>query len=168
LKKISTAVEDYSGDHPCSPVKVYEDESTCRPATEFAAYLNPVPCDPQTKTPYSYKRLDPNCKEYAIYATLELEETITYGAGTGNYVVSNVRLQPTTITPGAGGGEEEGGGATPTPATPPGTIYYGCFSGVCLPLSGSEQCDVNYIVVGPCEGNACCLNMCENPLNECD
>jgi len=159
LKKISVAVEDYSGDHPCSPVKVYENSETCRPATEFAAYLNPVPCDPQTKKPYSYKRLDPNCKQYAVYATLELEKIITYGAEIGNYVVSNVRLEPTSLTPGAGGGE-----TTPGPTAPAG-IYYGCFSGVCLKLSGSEQCDPNYI------GSDNCFGKCgtpENPLNECD
>ncbi len=166
LKKIVTAVEDYSGDHPCSPVEIYVDENTCRPATDFAAYLNPVPCDPQTKKPYVYKRLDPNCKHYAIFATLELGEAVTYGDNTGNYVVSNVRLQPTAVTPGAGGG----GNTSPFPTIPPEASFYGCFSGVCLPLSGPEQCYPNYQVAPPCEGNECCYYMCgtpENPQHEC-
>jgi type II secretory pathway pseudopilin PulG len=167
LKKIATAVEDYGGDHPCYPASVYENADTCRPATGFAAYLNPIPCDPQTKKPYVYRRLDaPACKKYAVFATLELEETITYGSDAGNYVVSNVRVEPTPITPGVGGGE----GDTPSPTTPP-VSFYGCFSGVCLPISGPEQCDPNYQVGSPCEGGACCFDKCgtlENPEHECD
>ncbi|HUW24059.1 MAG TPA: type II secretion system protein [Patescibacteria group bacterium] len=161
LKKIVTAVEDYGGDHPCYPVQVYQDANTCRPAADFTAYLNPVPCDPLTKKPYVYQRLDPNCKQYAIYATLELEKVITYGADKGNYVVSNIRLETTTITPGT----------TPGGGTSPPADFYGCFSGVCQQLSGSEQCSPNYIYIGSCIDEACCQNKCgtpEEPLRECN
>jgi type II secretory pathway pseudopilin PulG len=160
LKKISTAVEDYAGDHPCYPVNVYEDADTCRPATGFAAYLDPVPCDPRTKKPYVYRRLDtPGCKKYAIFATLELGETVTYGQDTGNYVVSNVRLEPTAITPTPPGGGEEG-----APTVTPTGQYYGCFAGVCQPLPG-PVCVPNYI------GSKNCLEMCgtpQNPQHQCE
>lgn len=157
LKKISTAVEDYAGDHPCYPVNVYKGDGTCRPSDEFAAYLNPIPCDPLTKKPYVYRLID-SCKEYAIFATLELGENISYGADTGNYVVSNTRLEPSPITTTPAGG---GTATTPTSSV---EAHYGCFGGICMPISDTNNCPSNY-------DRPDCYGECgtpENPQHDCN
>lgn len=56
--------------------------------------------------------------------------------------------------------------ALPTPTSPPQGDYYGCFSGVCTPLSG-PVCSPNYIFSGECSGEECCFYQCSNPENEC-
>lgn len=53
---------------------------------------------------------------------------------------------------------------TPTPGPPPGGDYFGCFSGVCLPISGPEQCPAKNYMLPDCGGKC---GTPEAPLNEC-
>lgn len=96
LKRIVLALEDYAGDKTCYPATIYEDGSGCVASGQIGPYLHNIPCDPQTKNPYPY--VCSSCKEFVIYATLELEKEKDYGSG--NYVLSspNLRVMP-TVTP---------------------------------------------------------------------
>lgn len=71
-------------------------------------------------------------------------------------------LAPTpTPTSGAGPTATPTLAPTATPTSSPGDNYYGCFSGVCLPISGPEQCpSINYLLPD-------CGGQCVNPINEC-
>jgi len=91
LKKISTGLEDYVGDHPCYP----DDVPAGTWVNELEHYMR-VPKDPLTGQNYLYEK--PQCSHFIVYATLELEETKTYGPN-GNYVVTspNLHLDPTII-----------------------------------------------------------------------
>lgn len=161
LKRISTALEDYAGDHPCYPLSIYQG-TTCTPSSEIDPYLKHIPCDPKTGRQYPYIRPD-GCSQYAVYATLELENV--YSFGPGNYVLtsSNLRIIPAVSpspTPVAGSPATTAPlPISPTPATE--GIFYGCFSGICLPISGPEQCpEINYRLSD-------CRGQCVNPINEC-
>lgn len=171
LKTIAVALEDYLNDNPCYPEEALM--NICEPGDNFRPYLAKIPCDPLTDQPYIYTRPD-DCKQYVIYATLELETEQSYGSG--NYAVasSNLRTIPTIIitptpTGAAAPTEEPTPTATSAPAEPSPTpdqsgTFFGCISGVCVPLSGPD-CNPNYI------GQANCFGLCgtpENPLNECD
>jgi len=92
LKTISIALEDYANDNSCYPAVIYNSNGTCTPDNGFKAYLPNIPCDPLTKTPYVYERPD-NCKEYIVYATLELETVNNYAHG--NYILTspNVKVE---------------------------------------------------------------------------
>jgi prepilin-type N-terminal cleavage/methylation domain-containing protein len=175
LKKISIALEDYAGDHPCYPETIYG--TGCNPSAEMDSYLNPLPCDPGTKQPYVYER--PACSQYAVYATLQLEESVTYGQDKGNYALSsaNLTVEPTilpTPTSGQGGGETptESPGTTTTP-TPTGTYvvrYYGCVNQACTLLStGSPPgCTPHSIWDSQCDlETECCEAPCGSSANEC-
>lgn len=180
LKKITVGLEDYAGDHPCYPEEIYSGDS-CSPASGFRQYLNPIPCDPKTKAQYTYVR--PECDEFVVYATLELEKEITYGPGNYALSSSNVRLEPTILPTSAPDQPGDSPTATPTPTdvpaptatpTPGGTInYYGCRSGVCTYLStGSPpDCKPNSAWNEYCDLlTECCEAPCgdpENPENEC-
>lgn len=151
LKKISTGLEDYAGDHPCYPERVTW-------VTELEHYMR-VPKDPLTGQPYNYQK--PSCSKYVIYATLELETTKTYGTE-GNYVVSsaNFIVVPTilpTSSPIPG---------TPVPtAPPPPTVTptpepaYGCVNFKCEDMSLVE-CNPRY-------ADSNCFGRCPTPANEC-
>lgn len=163
LKKISTALEDYAGDHTCYPEAIYQPE-ICEPADEFRPYLNPISCDPLTHTQYGYVRPD-GCSQYVIYANLELEETGKYGSANYALSSSNLRVIPTvfptpTSSPAEPTGEEEPT-ATPTPTE--GAFDYGCFAGVCR-LRGGVDCSPKY--PAGCYGPETCGTP-EEPLNEC-
>lgn len=97
LKRIALALEDYAGDKPCYPAAIYdEDAPGCVASGQIDPYLRQIPCDPQTKEHYSYD--SSSCKEFVIYATLELEKEKDYGSGK-NYVLSspNTRVMPTIV-----------------------------------------------------------------------
>jgi len=50
---------------------------------------------------------------------------------------------------------------SPTPTSPPKGNFYGCFSGVCLPIDGPWVCpNINYLLPD-------CGGQCVNPDNEC-
>jgi len=163
LQRISTALEDYAGDHPCYPERIYSDDENCLPSDEIKPYLSKIPCDPLTNKPYDYIRID-GCKEYVVYANFESGEQGKYGRADYAVASSNVAaiptLPPVTIAPTAAPT------AAPTTVlptegpTPTGTFDYGCFGGQCLPRNGRD-CSPKY--PAGCYGADTCLN----PANEC-
>ncbi|MGI5826144.1 MAG: type II secretion system protein [Patescibacteria group bacterium] len=159
LKKISIALEDYAGDHDCYPDKIYTSNDVCQATTEFGYYLKNIPCDPKTHKPYKYFRLE-ECKQFAIFATLEFEGEEDYGYGNYFLASGNVRGIPTIIPH-----------SSPAPSSGPGETerYFGCFSGECHMLSGPEQCSPNYERRDPCVGEECCTfsNVYFCDFNEC-
>lgn len=167
LKEISISLEDYAGDHPCYPQAIYQQVEACLPSDEIRPYRSNIPCDPETHQHYLYVSPD-SCREYIIYANLELGEVGRYGSA--NYVVSssNVRVIPTiplpTSPPGGGGPPATSTPAPPAPTEIPDTgPSYGCFSGVCR-LRGGIDCSPKY--PAGCYGPETCGTP-ENPLRQC-
>lgn len=160
LKRISTALEDYAGDHPCYPEQIYDLSKKCSPSEEIKDYLSKIPCDPLTGEKYNYVRPD-GCAQFALYASLELEEP---KYGTANYVVTSSNVvdipslpTPTEVNTGISGGEETTPFVTPSVAS----NYYGCFSGECLPIAGPWVCPkINYLLPD-------CGGKCSYPENQC-
>lgn len=70
LEKIKVAFENYYNDNNCYPPASVLD--TCG-GSQLAPYLNEVPCDPATKTEYTYLPLADACSGYRLFAQLETE-----------------------------------------------------------------------------------------------
>lgn len=169
LKKISISLEDYAGDHDCYPERIYTNDTQCQATDEFDYYIKTIPCDPKTRRPYRYVRID-NCKQYVIFATLELEQEHDYGYGNYFLASENVRGVPTIVPPSDGGGSY----TDPKPTLPPeSTIgYYACIDYVCTPISDPGVCSYNFINLTSCIGEACCSvpdidNPCNYPEYQC-
>jgi len=173
LKRISTALEDYAGDHPCYPTAIYQG-SGCTASAEINPYLRNIPCDPLTKAHYYYDNLDDPCKKYAIYASLETVKNITY-RDNYNYAVTspNVKITPMpTGTSALTSIPEPINTPVPT-AAPSETPYslFGCFNGVCKLLTGpSPYCLPNYSNLSDCVDD-CCRGHCidsitGDPIND--
>ncbi|RJR25463.1 prepilin-type N-terminal cleavage/methylation domain-containing protein [Candidatus Microgenomates bacterium] len=141
LKKIATSLEDYAGDHGCYPAAIYS--TGCTVSAEFDPYIKRMPCDPLTNEPYPYERPEPdNCKYFVVYATLENESMGSFIEETNYFVTSpNLNLVPTSA------GSQTG--------------FYGCFNGVCRPITEDYICDPKYDVIDFCE------TRCGAGVNEC-
>jgi len=87
IKRIGIAVEEYEKDKNCYPTTV-----TCNINTSLRPYLETIPCDPVSKSPYAYVNDGTTCsKWYRIYADLDNEKDVDYQMGIGpggvyNYV----------------------------------------------------------------------------------
>lgn len=138
LKTISISLEDYLNDHPCYPE---ESVMECTPGDGLRPYLAKIPCDPQTKESYAYSRPD-DCLQFVIYAKLETEKEMKYGAYNYALSSSNLRVLP-TVEPTPAAAPEPTDTPVPTPTPPPYLDYYGCFSGICEPL-GERNCNPKY------------------------
>ncbi|EKE05841.1 MAG: hypothetical protein ACD_19C00176G0063 [uncultured bacterium] len=149
IKRIGIAVEEYEKDNDCYPTTV-----TCTANTSLRPYLDSIPCDPVSKSPYYYEHDGTSCpKWYRLYADLENEKDNDYQAGIGldsaySYYQSSPNAPALELTPPVGG-----------------DAFYGCFSGVCTPISGPEACP-NYNVSNrdDCYGNC---GTPSSPSNEC-
>lgn len=170
LKRISIALEDYAGDNPCYPSLIYQ-ENECLPSGEIGPYLSKIPCDPLTGEQYPYSSPD-GCSQFALYAALELENTISYGWG--NYVLTSPNLQviptilitPTSpiVPPTSGPTQPLSPTNTPAPP-PPGSNWWGCKSGVCVRISGPAECPTINFQISDCGASS--GGGCSNPSNDC-
>lgn len=168
LKRVATALEDYAGDQPCYPTVIYETvggQEKCFPDSGFKNYLSHPPCDPLTKLPYPYVRV--SCKEFVIYATLELEQEKNYDRG--NFIVTSPNMKG---IPEVSPTEAPAPTSPPPSATPPPhTSYFGCFAGECKEISGMDECSPNYGNSSDCSGDDCCTYSgdykCAGGQNEC-
>jgi len=168
LKTIQIAVEEYEKDHDCYPLP---QSLVCSPGAGLMPYLSKIPCDPDTGEAYFYEHENSPCPSwYRLYSVLENKQDVDTaelicqnGCGPGlafNYYAAS----PNATAP-------ENGGSGPTPAgatTPPlpGSSFYGCRSGVCVPISWDPsrpgpECDPSY-------QNATCYGQCGKPETECD
>lgn len=139
LKVITISLEDYLGDHPCYPeVSMME----CTPGDGLRPYLAKIPCDPQTKKSYTYIRPD-DCSQFVIYAKLETEKEMKYGAYNYALSSSNLRVLPTVEPTPTAAPPAPTDIPIPTPTSPPYIGPYGCFSGECKPLFEFD-CDPKY------------------------
>lgn len=154
-RRIGIAAEEYEKDHNCYPLSSLV---VCDPGTGLQPYLDKIPCDPITGASYFYEHEDSSCPSwYRIYAVFENENDVDYLAGVGpgdafNFVYSspNAPLDVPSGVPGGG---------------PPPSGYYGCISGVCVPISWDSsrpgpECDPNF-------QNSSCYGQCIYPANEC-
>jgi prepilin-type N-terminal cleavage/methylation domain-containing protein len=169
LDRIKIAAEEYEKDHNCYPEYI-----TCgvHPDQPVYPYLNNVPCDPITKASYIYTHDGLSCANwFKIFTILEntRDSSATPGIGTNgafNYYVSSANAPAnvvSNITPTPSGGPAGTPGPTPSPA--PQDNFWGCRSGVCIPISWDAsrpgpECDPNY-------QNASCYGRCSTPTNEC-
>lgn len=148
IKRIGIAVEEYEKDKDCYPTTV-----TCTTNTSLRPYLDTIPCDPVSKAPYYYEHDGTSCpKWYRLYASLENEKDVDYEPNIGlDSLYSYYQSSPNAP-------------ALSSSTPPPGGIdeYYGCFSGVCTSISGTEVCpNANWSNRDDCYGQ------CSNPGNEC-
>ncbi|KKR39912.1 MAG: hypothetical protein UU03_C0001G0014 [Candidatus Woesebacteria bacterium GW2011_GWA1_40_45] len=162
IRRIQTAIEEYEKDHDCYPLPQVV---VCSPGTGLVPYLSKIPCDPDTKASYYYEHEGVACPHwYRIYANLANVNDLdigklgcTNGCGPGssyNYIASSPNAPPGT----GQGGDGDGDGGPPSG-------FYGCRSGICVPISWDPtrpgpECDPNYQSTN-------CYNQCPNPGNEC-
>lgn len=144
LKRIGISVEEYEKDKNCYPTTV-----TCTTNTSLRPYLDKIPCDPVSKTSYSYESESSTCpKWYRIYADLENEKDVDYQVGIGpESAYSYYQSSPNA----------------PVLSSDPiqkGTGFYGCFSGVCQEIPTGKVCTIKW-------QNNSCYKQCANPNNEC-
>jgi general secretion pathway protein G len=149
LNRIQIALEEYEKDHNCYPPP---ELLNCNPGTGLRPYLDKIPCDPMTGESYVYDfETTSSCPAwYRLFVDLEnINDAkitpFTGPGGTYNYYVGSPNSPPIT------GPMAEG--------------FYGCKSGVCVPLSWDYskpgvECSPNY-------QNPNCLNQCEGGGNEC-
>ena len=69
LHKIANALEEYSNDKGGYP----ETMTTCGTSATLSPYINKVPCEPNTKTPYTYVSSNCSggfCRSFGLYTIL--------------------------------------------------------------------------------------------------
>jgi len=180
LHKIQVAIEEYEKDNNCYPLPQLV---VCVPGNGLKPYISKIPCDPQTDSSYYYEHEDSVCPSwYRIYTNLENlhDEDIIGVCGPGysfNYYVGSPNAPNPDcilIEDGGDGGSGDGGGGdggSGDGGGVPEENFYGCFSGVCLPITWDPsrpgpECDPNY-------GNGTCYDQCTDsdtgqPQNECE
>lgn len=127
LNKIKVAFEAYYSDHDC-----YPDESVLAQCNSGALlpYLNSIPCDPNTKLPYTVSILpeDSVCpQKFAVYADLNSQFSATTIPGCPDtYAVHSSNMGGLDLSNGCG------------TVTQPCTIVYGCKGGVCTIVANDE------------------------------
>ena len=164
LSRIGIAFEEYEKDNDCYHLP---DLVVCNPGTGLRPYLDKIPCDPINGSTYMYEHEDSICPRwYRIYSSLENESDNDYIANIGpnsafSYYYSSPNA-PAIIVP------ESTPGPTQESEIPP-TNYYGCFNGVCEPISWDParpgpECEPNFQNSG-CYGR--CIDDLGNPANSC-
>ncbi len=156
-KRIAIAVEEYEKDNDCYPLS---STVSCNPGSGLKPYIDKIPCDPATESSYMYEHEDSICpKWYKIYAALQNESDGDYFANIGpngaySFVFESPNAPETVAV----------GGAVPQ------TNFYGCFSGVCTPISwvperNGTECEPSFQNIN-CYG--ACLNEQGFPANQCN
>ncbi|MFZ5932789.1 MAG: type IV pilin protein [Patescibacteria group bacterium] len=147
IYQIKVAVEEYEKDNDCYPLPQLV---VCDPGTGLRPYIDKIPCDPRTGASYYYDHEDSSCpKWFRIYATLEnLSDSDISGSIGPNGAYNYYSGSPNAPSPGASGGN-----------------FYGCKSGVCVPISWDPnrpgpECDPNY-------QSATCYGQCGSQGTEC-
>lgn len=166
LNRIKIAVEEYEKDNNCYPQSV-----SCTSPTTLQPYLDQIPCDPATHTPYYYEPdiSNPACARwYRIYARLEnlTDAAITPGIGQND----NFYQSSSNAPPPAGTLPTNPAPPPPTPSAqpsvPPGFCgFYGCINGQCQaltldPATGRCTCTPTY-------DNSRCNDSCSQPNSQC-
>lgn len=129
INRIAIAIEEYEKDHNCYPPYVI---CGVHPTQPIYPYLNNVPCDPITNASYFYEDQSASCPLwFRIYTVLQYTQDPVAIPGIGpnssfNYVQGSANAPSvsanSTPPPGTGGGGS------------PNAQYYGCRSGVCVPI----------------------------------
>lgn len=132
IDRIKIAIEEYEKDHNCYPqyvtCGVFQDQP-------IYPYLNNVPCDPVKNVSYIYELQGGACPGwYKLYSNLQYiqdpdvkpgigpSSAFNYVSGSANAPESVQSIAPTgsaTTTPSGGVKESQ---------------YYGCRSGICVPI----------------------------------
>lgn len=171
IDRIKIAVEEYEKDHNCYPQYIVCGIHSDQPVYP---YLNNVPCDPITHASYVYTN-DGSAvcpKWFKVYTVLEnvkdLSTILGIGPGNAYNYVQGSGNAPTDIAveqTAAPSATPYGSSGSPTPAPSGQDDFYGCKSGVCVPISWDSdrpgpECDPNY-------QNSSCYGQCSLPNHEC-
>lgn len=163
IDRIKIAVEEYEKDFNCYPQYVVCGNNMTQP---IYPYLNTVPCDPATNASYPYESGDlAACPRwFRIYTVLENIKDSAIISGIGPYNAFNY-VSGSSNSPKVTGGSSSTSSPTQT-SMPVAQTYYGCKSGICVPLSfdptrPGAECDPNWYGVADCGGN------CGPPSREC-
>ena len=159
LSQIKIALENYYADHECYPEFPSLDERgkptyTCD-STFLKPYLNSVPCDPNTKLPYTINLQPPYdaCpQQFAVYA--EVSALFDSQANSIPYCPKTIAASSSNMTPI----NLINGCSTENICT----IHYGCINARCVKISDGEipSCSPNY-----CEND--CNGLCGNLRKAC-
>jgi general secretion pathway protein G len=157
IDRIKVAVEEYEKDHNCYPLP---DIMNCTPGTGLQPYLNKIPCDPTTGSPYLYTTDNNTCPTwYKLYAVLQNKSDPEAIPNIGPNAVYNY------VSGSANAPTDTSQSSVPvaSPASGIPVNYYGCKNGVCTSLPG-PICSPNYT-------DSSCFGRCGTssvPQNECN
>lgn len=148
LSKLKVAFESYYEDHGCYPPSSIL--ANCGGAN-LQPYIDTIPCDPQTKTPYKLYELasEASCPQsFAIYTTLAAyfdPSATSIPQCKNQYYVISPGIKPADVAAGCGGRTVC-------------KFWYGCKSGACIKVAEDDvnPCGPAYCNNAPCVGNACC------------
>lgn len=167
FNRIKIALEEYEKDHNCYPPIPPDTVNimSCNPGTGLRPYLEKIPCDPITHLSYFYEPDPGPCPRwYRVYTKLENDADPVIISGIGpsgayNYYQGSANSPVITSQMQTPGGTQ--------PGTYSESGYYGCKSGVCVPLSG-PVCMPNFAssTCGKSGGGVGCGTP-SDPLNEC-
>ncbi len=169
LGRLKIAFEDYYGDNNCYPPAEWFDSVDDCGSSVLSPYLNPLPCDPNTRLPYVYETDPANrCNWYKLYAKLQnpssdpssLAQYSPTGSSLGNYGVSSSNTAVTVLF----------GGPSPSPSpaasTSPLDHFYYCSSiGNCTTKPDNLTCSPTF-TNDPFCGSA--AHPCQNTVSTCN
>lgn len=97
LNRLKIAFEDYYADHKCYPPKDYFDSPSDCNSSQLSPYLNKIPCDVNSGTPFTLETDNTGCIWFKLYGNLKsyqsdlatLDICDPNGSDLGNYVVSS-------------------------------------------------------------------------------
>lgn len=146
IERIKIAIEEYEKDHNCYPAPQLV---TCDPGNGLSSYLEKIPCDPVTNASYYYDYDASACSRwFRIYTNVEESDTDameTCGpSGSFNYFAGSANAPSCQLSQSGN--------------------FYGCRSGVCVPIFWDEsrpgpECDPNF-------QSSTCYGQC-GPTTEC-
>ncbi|MBI2065890.1 prepilin-type N-terminal cleavage/methylation domain-containing protein [Candidatus Woesebacteria bacterium] len=146
IYQIKVAVEEYEKDNDCYPLP---ELVVCDPGTGLRPYLDKIPCDPRTKASYYYDHEDSACPRwFRLYSVLDnVSDCVDEIGPNGDYCYYS------------------GSANAPDPGFQGDSSFYGCKSGVCVPIQWDPnrpgpECDPNY-------QSPSCYGQCGAPGTEC-
>lgn len=169
LARLQIAFEDYYNDNNCYPsATLFDDPADCG-SNALSPYLSNIPCDRQTRVPYTLEKDATGCVWYKLYGSLDnpaadpeaLQLYSQTGSTTGNYGVSSSNTTVSVYFPLASTTPSGSNTPTPTPSSAPNTYYCQGLNN-CSLIPGGLTCTPNY------SDPNCGINRCTSVVSTCN
>lgn len=173
LNKIKIALENYYADKDCYPVFPLDavEKPTYFCESDFLSpYLAKMPCDPNSKKPYTVATFpdQTSCpQQYAVYA--QIYSFFDKNANSIPYCPDTISVNSTGVTD-----FEISYGCSGKTACTEEATFYGCINGACVPVSYKKwpSCGPNYCESPTCDADPIynpspCVDPFGEPQNEC-